>query len=444
MEPGMDASGYGETGSARPSNPVDARPHPLLDRQAPSERGGPCGPAGSRPPGDGGAETPWTRNEALVTGGACAINLLSYVFVSDPVGQRGVSVVGFLLVALAAVPLLVRRTHPVLALAGTLALDSAASIALPLATHFGAVLVLALYSVARACSGWVTAAATAATTALTLLSQSTGQIPPWQATLSAVLSPLIVVATALVVGRWQREVAANRRLLADRAVADERRRIARELHDIVAHHITTMQLMAGGARANLARPEVARDALVTLESSGRLALSEMRQLLDVLRADDEQEHAPPQPQPGPDDLPHLVAESQRAGLPTEFTITGAPRHLPPALGLTVFRVAQEALTNTRKHAGPAARAELSLTYRQDRIVVEVCDDGGGFPPGEPPTPSPGGHGLIGMRERVALHGGTLTTGPRPGGGFAVLAELPLTTDEAAGAAVQHDPEGALR
>ncbi|MFE9119275.1 sensor histidine kinase [Streptomyces sp. NPDC007172] len=444
MEPGMDPWGCGETGSTRPPNPVDARPRPLRERQAPSEGAGPSGPAGSRDPGGGGTEAPWTRNEALVTGGACAINLLSYVFVSDPVGQRGVSVVGFLLVALAAVPLLVRRTHPVLALAGTLALDSAASIALPLSTHFGAVLVLALYSVARACSGRVTAAATVTTTALTLLSQGNGQIPPWQAALSAVLSPLIVVATALAVSRWQREVAANRRLLADRAVAHERRRIARELHDIVAHHITTMQLMAGGARANLARPDIAREALVTLESSGRLALSEMRQLLDVLRADDEQEHAPPQPQPGADDLKRLVTESQHAGLPTQFTITGEPRHLPPTLGLTVFRVAQEALTNARKHAGPAARAALVLTYRQDTVVVEIRDDGGEFPPSEPPTPSPRGYGLIGMRERVALHGGTLTTGPRPGGGFAVRAELPMTEDEAAGAAVQHEPEGALR
>ncbi len=117
-----------------------------------------------------------------------------------------------------------------------------------------------------------------------------------------------MVGAALVVNRWQREVAANRRLLADRAVADERRRIARELHDIVAHHITTMQLMAGGARANLADPEVAREALVTLEASGRLALREMRQLLDVLRADDEPEAAPPLPQPGAEDL-HRLARS---------------------------------------------------------------------------------------------------------------------------------------
>ncbi|MGP3632694.1 sensor histidine kinase, partial [Streptomyces sp. 24-1644] len=248
------------------------------------------------------AEPLWTRNDALVTGGACVMNLLSYVFVDDPDGQHDVRVAGFLLVALTALPLLARRSHPVAALAAVLALDATAALAVPLPSHFGAVLVVALYSVARACPGRVTAVAAVATVSLTLLSQSDGWIPPWQDAVSSPLSTLIVVGTAMAVNRWQREVAANRRLLADRAVADERRRIARELHDIVAHHITTMQLMAGGARANLAEPEVVRDALVTLEASGRLALREMRQLLDVLRSDDETEAAPSLPQPGVDDL----------------------------------------------------------------------------------------------------------------------------------------------
>ncbi|MFD0629966.1 sensor histidine kinase [Streptomyces sanglieri] len=225
-------------------------------------------------------------------------------------------------------------------------------------------------------------------------------------------------------------------------MADERRRIARELHDIVAHHITTMQLMAGGARANLARPEVVRDALVTLESSGRLALREMRQLLDVLRAGDDPESAPSQPQPGVDDLDRLVAESRLAGLPTEFSVHGAQRPLPPTVGLTVFRVAQEALTNARKYAG-TAHASVRLTYGQDRVTVEVRDDGGSTPPQEGASSvGSGGYGLIGMRERVALHGGTLAVGPQADGGFAVVADLPLATDEAAEAAVQH--EGAHR
>jgi signal transduction histidine kinase len=396
------------------------------------------------------AEPPWTRNDALVTGGACAMNLLSYVFFDDPDGRYAVSVSGFLLVAAAALPLLARRRHPVAALAAVLALDATATLVVPLPSHFGAVLLVALYSVARACSGRVTAVASCvavATVTLTLLIQHGGRIPQWQDALFTPLTTLIVVGTALAVNRWQQEVAANRRLLADRAVADERRRIARELHDIVAHHITTMQLMAGGARANLARPEVARDALVTLESSGRLALSEMRQLLDVLRAGDEPEDAPAQPQPGAGDLERLVAESRLAGLPTEFDVHGVRRPLPPTVGLTVFRIVQEALTNSRKYAGPAARASVQLTYGQDRITVEVRDDGGGTPPPDDvPARESGGYGLIGMRERVALHGGTLTVGPCTDGGFAVLADLPSAPDEAAVQyeAVQHPHEGVQR
>lgn len=388
------------------------------------------------------AEPPWTRNDALVTGGACVMNLLSYAFFNAPDGRHAVSVAGFLFVALAALPLLARRRHPVAALAAILVLDATATLTVPLPTHFGAVLVVALYSVARACPGRVTAVAAAATVSLTLLSQSNGRIPPWQDAVLPPLTTLIVIGTAMAVNRWQREVAANRRLLADRAVADERRRIARELHDIVAHHITTMQLMAGGARANIAEPEVVRDALVTLEASGRLALREMRQLLDVLRDGDEPEAVPSQPQPGADDLGRLVAESRLAGLPTEFSVHGPRRPLPPTVGLTVFRIAQEALTNARKHAGPA-RASIQLTYGQDRVTIEVRDDGGGIPPQEgAPTVGAGGYGLIGMRERVALHGGTLTVGPQADGGFAVVADLPLTTDEADEAAVQH--EGAHR
>ncbi|WP_406253445.1 sensor histidine kinase [Streptomyces atratus] len=388
------------------------------------------------------AEPPWTRNDALVTGGACVMNLLSYVFFDDPDGRHDVSVAGFLFVALAAMPLLARRRHPVAALAAALALDATAALTVPLPSHFGAVLVVALYSVARACSGRVTAVAAVATVSLTLLSQSSGRIPPWQEVITPPFTALIVVATALAINRWQQEVAANRKLLADRAVADERRRIARELHDIVAHHITTMQLMAGGARANLAQTEVVRDALVTLESSGRLALREMRQLLDVLRAGDEPESAPSLPQPGAGNLDRLVAESRLAGLPTDFSVHGHQRPLPPTVGLTVFRIAQEALTNTRKYAGEA-RASVQLTYHEERITIEVRDDGGGTPPQEGAfAAGSGGYGLIGMRERVALHGGTLTVGPQADGGFAVVADLPLTTDEAAEAAVQH--EGAHR
>lgn len=379
---------------------------------------------------------PWTQADALVAVGIGTLDLLAHLLVSEVAGARGVGVPGFVLLVLAGVPLLARRSHPVRALAAVLVFQYAIDLSAPMGIHFGAVLTVAVYSVARNRSWPVAAGAAAATALVTMLGQSGFPVPSAEAAIAAVASTALVAGAGLVVSRWQREVAANRRLLADRAVADERRRIARELHDIVAHHITTMQLMAGGARANLANPEVVREALVTLESSGRLALREMRQLLDVLRAGDEPDAAPASPQPGADDLARLVEESRRAGLPTTLGVRGPSRPLPPTLGLTVFRIVQEGLTNARKYAGPASACVL-LTYRTDGITVEVRDDGRGGPSQDAGhEPVRGGYGLIGMRERVALHGGTLEAGPRPQGGFAVVAELPLAAEETAEAAVQ--------
>ncbi len=186
-----------------------------------------------------------------------------------------------------------------------------------------------------------------------------------------------------------------------------------------------MQLMAGGARANLAHdPEVAREALVTLEDSGRMALREMRQLLDVLRAGEEPEHTPPAPQPGAGDLDRIITESRLAGTETEFTVDGPVRPLPPSVGLAVFRIVQEALTNTRKHAG-RARAQVRLTYRRDEVAVEVRDDGAGASAPAARTAHRSGYGLLGMHERVALQGGTLEAAALDGGGFRVAARLPI-------------------
>ncbi|MEV7189349.1 sensor histidine kinase [Kitasatospora sp. NPDC093102] len=386
---------------------------------------------------------PWTQADALVAVCAGTLDLLGHLLLGQVAGGRGITVPVFALVVLSGLPLLVRRSRPLPALAAVLLLQTAIDLSsTPLGTHFGAVLTVALFAVGRTCTLPVTAAAVAATAVVTPLGQGHFHDLTWEGVLAAPLSAALVGGTGLAVSRWQREVAANRRLLADRAVAEERRRIARELHDIVAHHITTMQLMAGGARANLGNPEVVRDALVTLESSGRLALREMRQLLNVLRAGDEPDAAPPLPQPSVEEVDRLVDESCLAGLPTEYTVDGPRRPLPPTVGLTVFRIVQEALTNARKYAGPA-RASVRLAYHPDRITVEVRDDGGGVPvPEGAPGTGRAGYGLIGMRERVALHGGTLETGPQPGGGFAVVAELPLSPTESAEAALQHG--GALR
>ncbi|MEV7182402.1 sensor histidine kinase [Kitasatospora sp. NPDC093679] len=445
-------------GRQRPDTGVKEHPDATADGRAATAADGQdaaCSGAAAAPgtaasfataadPGIGGTRTapdgdtsPWTHTDALVAVGACTLDLLTYLLFTTVERHAVPGLVGFLVVVLTALPLLVRRRYPVAVLAAVVLLEAAADLSAPPTEHFGAVMAVALFTVARACSGPVTAAASATTALVTLLAQSHLRLLSWPAAVTTPLTVLLVAGTGLAVARWQREVAANRRLLADRAVADERRRIARELHDIVAHHITTMQLMAGGARANAGNPDVVRDALVTLESSGRMALREMRQLLDVLRAGDEPDTVPPSPQPGAEDLDRLVAEACRGGLPTELSVQGPPRPLPPTVGLTVFRIVQEALTNARKHAGPA-RAAVRLTYRTDRVTVEVRDDGGvpGRDRAAVPAPARSGYGLIGMRERVALHGGTLEAGPQPGGGFAVQADLPLGPDEVAEAAVQ--------
>lgn len=375
---------------------------------------------------DGGAERgPWTRNDALVATAAGATDLVGFSLGALTEG-RSLSVTAAALLVVSAMTLLARRVHPLPVLAAVLALGALVNMAAPLSPHFTLSLTVALYSVVRACRPAVVAVTVAAAVPLVSAGQSGWPLPyGWWGLAGNAVAALITVTAAVVVNHRQREAEAQRMRHADRAVADERRRIARELHDIVAHHITTMQLMAGGARANLAYdPEASREALVTLEDSGRMALREMRQLLDVLRAGEEPEATPPAPQPGADDLARIITESRLAGTETEFTVDGAVRPLPPTVGLTVFRIVQEALTNTRKHAG-RARATLRLTYHGDEVGVEVRDDGAGAqaPPARPAARS--GYGLIGMHERVALQGGTLEAAALAGGGFRVAARIPL-------------------
>ncbi|MEU9160767.1 sensor histidine kinase [Streptomyces sp. NPDC048424] len=378
------------------------------------------------PGADRGAERPpWTRNDALVAVAAGTIDLVGYSLGMQTEG-RVLSVTAAVSLIVSAMPLIARRARPVTVLAAVLALGVLVNVSTPPTPHFTLTLLVALYTVARFSRPAV--AVSAAVVAVPLISAGQGGWPlpfGWSGLIANALGTLGAVGAAAVVKHRQREAEAHRTLLADRAVAEERRRIARELHDIVAHHITTMQLMAGGARANLAHdPEVVREALVTLEDSGRMALREMRQLLDVLRAGEEPEHTPPAPQPGAGDLDRIVTESRLAGTETEFTVDGPVRPLPPTVGLTVFRIVQEALTNTRKHGGDA-RAHVRLTYRLDEVAVEVRDDGAGSrAPASRPAARPG-YGLIGMHERVALQGGTLEAAPVDGGGFRVAARLPV-------------------
>ncbi|MFJ2592814.1 sensor histidine kinase [Streptomyces erythrochromogenes] len=367
----------------------------------------------------------WTRNDALVAIGAAAVDLLGFSVGTQTEGMSlTLSAAGALVAA--AMCLLARRSRPVAVLAAVLALGVVPNVVIAdTSPHFPLGLAVALYSVVRFSRPAVAAAAVALTVPLASAGQGGTLVPSGLSLAANAAAAALVAGTALVINRWQRDVAANQARQAERAVAEERRRIARELHDIVAHHITAMQLMAGGARANLAHDtEAAREALVTLEDSGRIALREMRQLLDVLRAGEEPDETPPAPQPGAADLERIVTESRLAGTETEFTVDGPVRPLPPSVGLTLFRIVQEALTNTRKHAGQA-RARVRLTYHPDAVAVEVCDDGAGAPP---PTARPAagtGYGLIGMHERVALQGGTLEAAARDGGGFRVAARLPV-------------------
>ena len=216
------------------------------------------------------------------------------------------------------------------------------------------------------------------------------------------------VALAARSAAWQRE--------AEQAAAAERARIARELHDIVAHHLSVVVLQAAGARVS-GKP--AGPALEKIENSARQALEETSRLLDVLR--DPGEETGLGPQPGTGELDALAASVRAAGLPVNLVIEGDLAALPAVVDVSVYRIVQEALTNVLKHAGPA-RAEVAIGCEQDTVTIEVTDNGTGQHGNGYPG---GGHGLVGMRERAAVFGGELAAGPRPGGGFAVRARLPL-------------------
>lgn len=220
------------------------------------------------------------------------------------------------------------------------------------------------------------------------------------------------------------------------ALAEERSRMARELHDVVAHHVSVMTVQAAAARRTLERaPDRSVEAMLAVEETGRGALGEMRRIVGALRAaDDESQPGDPAhiPQPGIADLQSLIERGKDAGLDVDLRIAGTPVEGPTGVELAVYRVVQEALTNILKHAGPT-RAAVLLRYGEDGVVVRITDDGrrdgqqqppdspDGAPDGEPPI----GHGLVGMRERVMLNGGTLSAGRRLRGGFEVVARFPM-------------------
>jgi signal transduction histidine kinase len=209
---------------------------------------------------------------------------------------------------------------------------------------------------------------------------------------------------------------------ARRAVDEERQRIARELHDVVAHSVSVMTVQAGGVRRLLQpQQEREREALMQIEETGRQALAEMRRLLGILRQPTEQPTL--KPQPGMGSLGDLIKQVREAGLPVEYRVQGDPVVLPPGVDLSAYRIVQEALTNALKHAGPA-RAKVAVRYGADALELEIENDGAANGHGDGT-----GHGQVGMQERVALYGGKLESGPRAGGGYAVRARLPFREAE---------------
>jgi len=278
-------------------------------------------------------------------------------------------------------------------------------------------------------------------------------VPAWAIPL-LIFIPIMIVGDA--VHRWARragdsgarlrQAQAEHEAATRRALALERARIASEMHDVVTHNVSIMVVQAGAARRVLSKdPTEAVKALRAVESSGRTAMTELRHLLGLLSPPPETVDAgdpagqPPAPldagsaadlapQPGLDELREMVDRVVTTGLPAELHITGTPRDLPPGLGLAVYRVVQEALTNVLKHAGKP-HTEVRLSYEPAALVVEVVDSGRPIPAAVPApdasVPRGAGMGLLGLRERVALYGGELAAGPRPGGGWLVTARMPV-------------------
>ncbi|GAA4601707.1 signal transduction histidine kinase [Actinoplanes octamycinicus] len=376
---------------------------------------------------------------------AALLTYLTGVAVLDPPGPAwpGPAAVAWLAAAATGLPLVVRRRWPLpvfVVITPAAAVATAAGVVglgmIPL-TWFPAA--LALYTAASR-SGRVAAAlalagglaAPAVTipwlylrTGVSSADAPVSEVPLyWQVELGVVVVLLIAAWVTGRLIRWRRTLQAEaaHRLARD-AVTDERLRIARELHDIVGHSLSLIAVKATVANHLADKPGETRAALEVIEKTSRSALTEIRRLLDVLR-DDDDPAAELAPAPGAADLVHLADRLRSTGLRVELDVSGTEQ-LPTAVGLTVYRIVQESLTNVVKHAD----ADLCwVTVRADggNVDIQVADDGRGM---HAARRSRGGQGLIGMHERVTMYGGTLATDPRPGGGFQVVAAIPYTAAE---------------
>jgi signal transduction histidine kinase len=371
-----------------------------------------------------------------------AAGLATALFVSELVGwglPRGMLVLGYGLVLLHTLPLVARRRFPGIVLALVVASGLAgAAIGLPRFFQGPAILV-ALYSVAAYGSRWVSVAGLA----LAEVGLAAVQLTPFGVEFEG---PALVVFMGILAAAWllghfahnyrayaarleerTAELERAREELARRAVTEERLRLARELHDVVAHAMSVIAVQSGvGAHVADNQPEEVGKALAAIEATSRDALTELRRLLGVLRQDGEPQ-ASLAPVPGLANLDALLAEVAKAGLAVKLRVEGRPAPLPAGLDLSAYRIIQEALTNVVKHAGPAT-AQVTICYRDQEVTVEVTDDGRGVGAVAGDGRRGTGHGLIGMQERVAAFGGDLEVGPRPGGGFRVAARLPVAAE----------------
>src|SRR5215213_4402226 len=373
---------------------------------------------------------------ALAAAGVSTLLFTELMNAAQPTPPRGMLALGYALALLHTLPLAARRRFPGTVL-GISVVSGLAVAALGMPEILGIAILVAVYSVAAYGDRWVSLAGLAAAE----LGSAAVQLTPGRFQTPTVVSNALVIGAAWLLGHFvgrrraytarleqTAELERARAELARQAVAEERLRLARELHDVVAHSISVIAVQSGvGAHVAKTQPEEAAKALAAIEATSRAALEELRRLLGVLRQEDE-----PQgdlaPVPGLADLDSLLAEVGKAGLVVKLQINGTRPPLPAGVDLSAYRIVQEALTNVVKHAGPA-RAQVVVGYGDQEVTVEVIDDGRGVVTSVSDGRAGTGHGLIGMRERVQAFGGELEVGPRSGGGFRVAARLPLATEQ---------------
>src|SRR5215213_9816421 len=373
---------------------------------------------------------------ALAAAGVSTLLFTELMNAAQPTPPRGMLALGYALALLHTLPLAARRRFPGTVL-GISVVSGLAVATLGVPEILGIAILVAVYSVAAYGDRWVSLAGLAAAE----LGSAAVQLTPGSFQTPTVVSNALVIAAAWLLGHFvgrrraytarleqTAELERARAEQARQAVAEERLRLARELHDVVAHSISVIAVQSGvGAHVAKTQPEEAAKALAAIEATSRAALTELRRLLGVLRQEDEPQGALA-PVPGLADLDSLLAEVGKAGLVVKLQINGTRPPLPAGVDLSAYRIVQEALTNVVKHAGPA-RAQVVVGYGDQEVTVEVIDDGRGVVTSAGDGRVGTGHGLIGMRERVQAFGGDLQTGPRPGGGFRVAARLPVAAEQ---------------